>query len=63
MKIEGTIKKEDDYFSTAKKYLLNDTKELLEALTGYDKENINQAYIRKLEAKFISDPDFKFERA
>ena len=49
MKIEGTIKKEDDYFSTAKKYLLANPANFLEKLMNYDKDNINQAYIRKFE--------------
>lgn len=34
-------KKEEDYFETAKRYLLNDTKELLDLLKTYDKDNIN----------------------
>lgn len=63
MKVEGTMKKEDDYFSTAKRYLLTDTKELLDALLKYDRENINQSYIRRLEQKILNDPDFKLERA
>lgn len=48
--IEGQIgKKEEDYFNTAKKYLLNDPKELLDSLKLYDKENINQSLITRLE--------------
>lgn len=40
---EGTIggKKEENYFETARKYLLNDTRELLEILMTYDKDTIN----------------------
>ena len=50
--VEGQIgKKEDDYFNTAKKWLLADPKELLDLLMNYKKENINQAYIKKLEDK------------
>jgi len=63
MKVEGQMKKEDDYFSTAKRFLLNDTKVLLDKLLGYDRDNINQAYIRKLEQKILIDPDFKLDRA
>lgn len=41
--IEGQIgKKEEDYFNTAKKYLLADPKELLDFLLTFNKENINQ---------------------
>jgi dynein heavy chain len=48
--VQGQIgKKEENYFETAKKYLLNDTKELLEMLMEYKKELINPAYILKLE--------------
>lgn len=57
------MKKEDDYFSTAKRFLLNDTKVLLDKLLGFDRDNINQAYIRKLEQKILIDPDFKLDRA
>ena len=53
-----TIKKEENYFETAKKYLLNDTKELLDLLMTYDRENIKPAYIAKLEQKVI--PQAKF---
>jgi len=40
--VEGQIgKKEEDFFGTAKKYLLNDPKELLDTLKMYDREHIN----------------------
>jgi dynein heavy chain len=45
--IEG--KKEEDYFETAKKYLLNDVVTLMKNLTEYEKENINSALIKKLQ--------------
>jgi dynein heavy chain len=62
--VEGQIgKKEEDYFNTAKKYLLNDPKELLDMLRLYDKDNINQRLIEKLESKILHDPDFQLERA
>ena len=32
--------KEEDYYDTAKKYLLNDSKELIDLLIKYDKDNI-----------------------
>lgn len=33
-------KKEDDFFGTAKAYLLNDPKDLLDILKNYEKDNI-----------------------
>lgn len=42
-------KKIEDYFSTAKLYLLDNPRQLLELLKGYDRENINPAFITKLE--------------
>lgn len=48
--VEGQLaKKEEDYFETAKRFLLNDPKDLLEMLKSYDKDNINPAFIYKLE--------------
>ena len=41
VKIIDLNKKEEDYFETAKRYLLNDAKELLDMLKNYDKDNIN----------------------
>jgi len=48
---EGQVggKKEENFFETAKKYLLNDTKELLDMLMVYDKDNISAPLIKKLE--------------
>ena len=41
--VEGTIgKKTEDWFKTAQVYLLGDTKNLLEMLFEYKKENINK---------------------
>lgn len=56
-------KKEEDFFGTAKKYLLNDPKELLDTLKGYDNKNINQQLIVRLEARILKDPDFSLDRA
>lgn len=62
--VEGQIgKKEEDFFATAKKYLLNDPKELLDLLKNYDRDHINQTLIAKLEQKILKDPDFALERA
>ena len=41
-------KKIEDYFETAKRYLLADPKGLLGLLQSYKKENINPKYIAKL---------------
>ncbi len=51
-------KKEEDYFETAKKYLLNDPKELLDMLKNYDRDNIPAQHIKNLEIKVMPDPDF-----
>lgn len=51
-------KKEEDYFETAKKYLLNDVTTLMKDLTEYKKENINPALIKKLQEKIMIDPEF-----
>jgi dynein heavy chain len=62
--VEGQLtKKEEDYFETAKRFLLNDPKDLLEMLRTYDKDNINPAFIYKLEQRIMTDPDFNLERA
>lgn len=60
---EGQIggKKEENYFETAKKYLLNDTRELLELLMSYDKDNISQASIQKLDQKVLHQPEFNYQ--
>lgn len=51
-------KKEENYFETAKRYLLNDTKELLDLLMTYDRDSIKAAYIKKLEEKCTGHPKF-----
>ena len=56
-------KKEEDYFETAKKYLLNDVTTLMKDLTEYKKESINPAFIKKLTEKIMGDPEFTLERA
>lgn len=59
---EGSVggKKEENYFETAKRYLLNDTRELLEILMTYDKDNINPSLIKLLEQKCLTRPEFTF---
>lgn len=56
-------KKEEDYFETAKKYLLNDVTSLMRDLTEYKKESINAQLIRKLQEKILVDPEFTLDRA
>jgi dynein heavy chain len=56
-------KKEEDYFETAKKYLLNDVGLLMKDLTEYKKENINPAFVKKLQEKIMTDTEFTLERA
>lgn len=62
-KIEGTIKKEEDWFNTARLELLDNPKAFLEQLKGYDKEHINQALVAKFNQKIMKDPDFTYEKA
>lgn len=59
---EGQVggKKEENFFETAKKYLLNDTKELLDMLMVYDKDNISAPLIKKLEQVVVCRPEFTF---
>jgi len=56
-------KKVEDFFETAKRYLLNDPKELLDILKTYDKDNVNPALITKLENKILHHKDFTYQRA
>ena len=56
-------KKEEDYFETAKRYLLNDVGSLMTLLTEYKKESISNAFIKKLQEKCLPDPDFTLDRA
>ncbi|KAL4440889.1 hypothetical protein ABPG74_009302 [Tetrahymena malaccensis] len=51
-------KKEENYFQTAKQYLLTDPKELLNILMTYNRENINPKYIEKLEKVCFPHPKF-----
>lgn len=59
-KIEGTIKKEEDWMATARIELLDNPKQFLEQLKGYDKEHINQNLIAKFNQKIKTEPDFNF---
>jgi len=56
-------KKEDDFFGTAKMYLLNDPKDLLEILKNYEKENINDKQIKKLQSGPMQNPKWSLEAA
>lgn len=59
---EGAVggKKEENYFETAKRYMLSDTKQLLDALMTYDKDAITGAMIKKLDEKILNQPEFTF---
>lgn len=62
--VEGTIgKKTEDWFKTAQVYLLGDTKNLLEMLFEYKKENINSKYIKKMDEVCLINPDFNEPKA
>lgn len=53
----GITKKVDDYWETAKRYLLQDTTALLKLLAeDYKPEEINPAHIAKLEKVVLNDP-------
>lgn len=60
---EGQIgKKEENYYDTAKRYLLGNTRDLLDLLTNFDKDNIQAATILRLEQKVFSFPDFTYDK-
>jgi dynein heavy chain, axonemal len=62
--VQGAIgKKEEDYFETAKKYLLNEPKELLDMLLDYDKNSIKGSAVAKVEQGCFSNPNFNLESA
>ena len=53
--VEGQIgKKTEDYFKTAQLYLLGDTKNLLDMLKTYKREEINGRYVKKMEEVCVS---------
>lgn len=56
-------KKQNDYFMTAKNYLLSEPKKLLILLKEYKKELVNPALIAMLEKEVIPQPDFTQQRA
>lgn len=60
--VEGSVggKKEENYFETAKRYLLTDAKQLLDILLSYDKDSISAAMIKKLDEKILNQPEFTF---
>ena len=49
--------------NTARIELLDNPKQFLEQLKGYDKEHINQNLIAKFNSKIKSEPDFNFDKA
>lgn len=56
-------KKEEDYFGTAKAFLLNDPKDLLNILMNYKKDNIQEKQIKKLDAGPLQNPKWSLEAA
>lgn len=57
--IPGVIgKKEENYFDTARKYLLGDANALLKLLMEYPRDNIKPEWIAKMDAKVVSQPKF-----
>lgn len=56
-------KKVANYFETAKRYLLNDTKTLLDGLINYEKEKITKAQIDNLSKHCYSNPIFTLDAA
>jgi dynein heavy chain len=62
-RVEGSLKKEENWTETARIYLLNDPKALLSTLQGYKKEEINQALIAKYRKKVRDDPDYNYDKA
>ena len=50
-------KKVPDYFGTAKKTLLSDAKAFMDMMVKYDKDNIKDSVIQKIEP-FMENPDF-----
>ena len=51
-------KKTENFYDTAKKYLLSNSKELLDMLKEYDKNSITDKQIVDLEKKILNDPSF-----
>lgn len=56
-------KKQNDYFMTAKTYLLNEPKQMLINLKTYKKETVNPQLINMLEKEIKPSPDFTYARA
>ena len=51
-------KMQNDYFVTAKTYLLSEPKQFLVNMKNYKKDNINPALIAMLEKEIMPNPDF-----
>ena len=56
----GTGKKIEDYWGPSKR-VLGDMG-FLKSLTTYDKDNIPQAYVKKIRAEYTSNKDFDPEK-
>jgi dynein heavy chain len=56
-------KKKEDYFDTAKRYLLSNPQEMLDMLLNYNKAAITEKQIKKLDSTVNKDPKFTLESA
>jgi dynein heavy chain len=59
-KVKEGDKWKDDYFKTARLYLLDDPKGLLVVINSYDKDNINPRFIAKIDE--VCKPSVKFNQ-
>ncbi|RDD45105.1 Dynein heavy chain 7, axonemal, partial [Trichoplax sp. H2] len=57
----ATGKRTEDYWAPAKRYLLGDSN-LLRSLQNYDKDNIPSNVIRRINERYIANPDFDPEK-
>lgn len=54
----ATKRKEENYVETGKKYLLNDTKELIEILITFEKNGISQQQMARLQERVFAQKEF-----
>lgn len=53
--------KSENYFETAKRFLLQSPDQLLQILLNYDKSQVNDAMIQTLKEKVQDQPDFNLQ--
>ncbi len=51
-------KREEDYFGTAKRYLLNDPRELMDIMLNFEKPGITPQQLQRLEERVLNLKDF-----